>query len=73
MIRQAWLLSEHQAMPHLVAYIDGGSLGNPGSSGIGVVIDGPADGEEESHMSHLMCDRRDLTVHVLQSDVVMTG
>src|SRR5579859_3706643 len=31
-------------MPDLVAYIDGGSLGNPGSSGIGVVIDGPADG-----------------------------
>jgi ribonuclease HI len=32
------------AMANLVAYIDGGSLGNPGSSGIGVVIDGPADG-----------------------------
>jgi ribonuclease HI len=27
-------------MPDLVAYIDGGSLGNPGPSGIGVVIDG---------------------------------
>jgi ribonuclease HI len=25
---------------HLVAYVDGGSLGNPGPSGIGVVIDG---------------------------------
>jgi ribonuclease HI len=44
MIRQASLLPEHNAMPDLVAYIDGGSLGNPGSSGIGVVIDGPADG-----------------------------
>ena len=29
---------------NLVAYIDGGSLGNPGPSGIGVVIDGSADG-----------------------------
>ena len=28
----------------LVAYIDGGSLGNPGPSGIGVVIDGSAEG-----------------------------
>src|SRR5271157_3892542 len=28
------------AISSLVAYIDGGSLGNPGSSGIGVVIDG---------------------------------
>ena len=28
---------------NLVAYIDGGSLGNPGPSGIGVVIDGSAD------------------------------
>jgi len=27
-------------MPDLIAYIDGGSLGNPGPSGIGVVIDG---------------------------------
>src|SRR6266536_3610233 len=29
-----------QNMSDLVAYIDGGSLGNPGPSGIGVVIDG---------------------------------
>jgi ribonuclease HI len=27
-------------MPELVAYVDGGSLGNPGPSGIGVVIEG---------------------------------
>ncbi|HTW30857.1 MAG TPA: ribonuclease HI family protein [Candidatus Sulfotelmatobacter sp.] len=27
-------------MPELVAYVDGGCLGNPGPSGIGVVIDG---------------------------------
>src|SRR6202521_865477 len=27
-------------MAELVAYVDGGSLGNPGPSGIGVVIDG---------------------------------
>jgi ribonuclease HI len=32
------------AMSDLVAYIDGGSLGNPGPSGIGVVIDGSTDG-----------------------------
>src|SRR5271166_4267032 len=31
-------------MSDLVAYVDGGSLGNPGPSGIGVVIDGYADG-----------------------------
>ena len=31
-------------MANLVAYIDGGSRGNPGPSGIGVVIDGSADG-----------------------------
>src|SRR5258708_28939348 len=31
-------------MSDLVAYVDGGSLGNPGSSGIGVVIDGSGDG-----------------------------
>jgi ribonuclease HI len=28
-------------MSGLVAYVDGGSLGNPGPAGIGVVIDGP--------------------------------
>ncbi len=32
------------AMLNLVAYVDGGSLGNPGPSGIGVVIDGCTDG-----------------------------
>jgi ribonuclease HI len=31
-------------MADLVAYIDGGSLGNPGPSGIGVVIDGSTHG-----------------------------
>jgi ribonuclease HI len=31
-------------MSQLVAYVDGGSLGNPGPSGIGVVIDGCASG-----------------------------
>src|ERR1700693_4144017 len=31
-------------MSDLVAYVDGGSLGNPGSSGIGAVSDGSADG-----------------------------
>ena len=28
----------------LVAYVDGGCLGNPGPSGIGVIISGPAEG-----------------------------
>ena len=32
------------AMAELVAYVDGGSLGNPGPSGIGVVIDGNESG-----------------------------
>ncbi len=31
-------------MSDIVAYVDGGSFGNPGPSGIGVVIDGSADG-----------------------------
>jgi|SRR5271165_690149 len=31
-------------MSNLVAHVDGGSFGNPGPSGIGVVIDGSADG-----------------------------
>jgi ribonuclease HI len=31
-------------MSDLVAYVDGGSLGNPGPSGIGVVIDDPRGG-----------------------------
>jgi ribonuclease HI len=31
-------------MSNLVAYVDGGSLGNPGPAGIGVVIDGSAAG-----------------------------
>ncbi len=38
------MVGTHHTMPNLVAYIDGGSLGNPGPSGIGVVIGGPADG-----------------------------
>jgi hypothetical protein len=34
-------------MSSLVAYVDGGSLGNPGPSGIGVVIDGSENGRIE--------------------------
>src|ERR1035438_284909 len=34
----------HHTMSDLVAYVDGGSFGNPGPSGIGVVIDGSTDG-----------------------------
>jgi ribonuclease HI len=32
-------------MAELVAYVDGGSLGNPGPSGIGVVMDGAESGQ----------------------------
>lgn len=32
------------SLSQLVAYVDGGSLGNPGPSGIGVVIDGAESG-----------------------------
>ncbi len=32
-------------MPHLVAYVDGGSHGNPGPSGLGVVIEHPDGGK----------------------------
>jgi ribonuclease HI len=35
---------EQRIMLDLIAYIDGGSFGNPGPSGVGVVIDGAADG-----------------------------
>jgi ribonuclease HI len=37
--------SELALMSDLVAYVDGGSLGNPGPSGIGVIISGLAGGE----------------------------
>jgi ribonuclease HI len=37
------LLAEAR-MSELVAYVDGGSLGNPGSSGIGVIIDRGTEG-----------------------------
>jgi ribonuclease HI len=36
--------AEIAVMPELVAYVDGGCLGNPGPSGIGVVISGCAEG-----------------------------
>src|SRR5437764_11643366 len=41
-----WGIPERQfeVMAELVAYVDGGCLGNPGPSGIGVVISGLADG-----------------------------
>jgi ribonuclease HI len=35
---------KQSVMSELVAYVDGGSLGNPGPSGIGVIIDGCASG-----------------------------
>jgi ribonuclease HI len=39
--RRILLIEAKEAvMSELVAYVDGGSLGNPGPSGIGVVIDG---------------------------------
>jgi ribonuclease HI len=36
--------STSEVIPELVAYVDGGCLGNPGPSGIGVVIQGAAAG-----------------------------
>jgi ribonuclease HI len=42
--RRILLTAEEFVMSELVAYVDGGSLGNPGPSGIGVVIDGCASG-----------------------------
>jgi ribonuclease HI len=33
------MVDQAVAMPNLVAYVDGGSLGNPGPSGIGVIIE----------------------------------
>ena len=38
------LITADSRMSDLVAYVDGGSLGNPGPSGIGVVIEGCAGG-----------------------------
>ncbi len=35
---------ENRATLELIAYIDGGSRGNPGSSGVGVVIEGSESG-----------------------------
>jgi ribonuclease HI len=43
-IVQNEICSEKAVMPELVAYVDGGCLGNPGPSGIGVVINGGVDG-----------------------------
>jgi ribonuclease HI len=34
------VVEEFKPMSELVAYVDGGSLGNPGPSGIGVIING---------------------------------
>ena len=36
------LVTDQVAMSSFVAYVDGGSLGNPGPSGIGVVMDTPS-------------------------------
>lgn len=36
--------AQSENMSNLIAYVDGGSLGNPGPSGIGIVIDGSANG-----------------------------
>jgi ribonuclease HI len=40
----AEFIQKKVVMPDLVAYVDGGCLGNPGPSGIGLVIDGGEDG-----------------------------
>jgi ribonuclease HI len=41
---EAQIEAKVAVMPELVAYVDGGCLGNPGPSGIGVVISGCANG-----------------------------
>jgi ribonuclease HI len=41
----AWFFRRTQLMSPLVAHVDGGSLGNPGPSGIGIVIDGSEGGK----------------------------
>jgi ribonuclease HI len=41
------VVSAQEGMLDLIAYVDGGSLGNPGPSGIGVVIDGSEQGKIE--------------------------
>jgi ribonuclease HI len=38
------VVGSRQKMSDLIAYIDGGSLGNPGPAGVGVVIDGASAG-----------------------------
>src|SRR5215469_13326076 len=40
-VRDRW---HRDVMPELIAYVDGGCLGNPGPAGIGVVICGGAEG-----------------------------
>ncbi len=35
------IAEKKHSMSELIAYVDGGSQGNPGPSGIGVVLDGP--------------------------------
>ncbi|MCU1298313.1 MAG: ribonuclease [Acidobacteriaceae bacterium] len=42
--RDAWFGIRSSHMAKLTAYVDGASFGNPGPSGIGVVIDGTAEG-----------------------------
>ncbi len=39
-VTDAWYWKEKVFMAALVAYVDGGSLGRPGSAGIGVIIEG---------------------------------
>lgn len=38
------MVAAHHTMSDLIAYVDGGSFGNPGPSGIGVVIGGSTNG-----------------------------
>jgi ribonuclease HI len=48
-MREAWLIAAQlpnarSQMSDLVAYVDGGSFGNPGPSGIGVIVGGSKNG-----------------------------
>jgi ribonuclease HI len=50
-------------MSHLVAYVDGGSQGNPGPAAIGVVID-PPEGPRIRFAKHIGCQDNNVAEYV---------
>src|ERR1039458_3410170 len=59
--------SSPHTMSDLVAYIDGGSLGNPGPSGIGVVIDG-SEAVEHCHIAMIQIRQPKHSATVIRLD-----